>query len=158
MALGCILVGAVLGMWLQRILPDHHLSDNANDFVRLGTGLVGSIAVLVLGLLIASAKNTFDTKSAQVNSLIADIIVMDNMLAQFGSEATATRQELRRVSDEMVDRIWIDDASDFAETKPFEVTSPYDPLICPAGSSPAWLSHTKTCRRAARISRPKSSS
>lgn len=46
MALGCILVGAVLGMWLQRILPDHHLSDNANDFVRLGTGLVGSIAAL----------------------------------------------------------------------------------------------------------------
>jgi hypothetical protein len=36
------------------------------------------------------------------------------------------RKELRSVSGEMVDRIWNDDAFDFAQAKPFEVTSSYD--------------------------------
>ena len=36
------------------------------DVVRLGTGLIGTIAALVLGLLIASAKGSYDTQSTQV--------------------------------------------------------------------------------------------
>lgn len=125
-ALFCILAGGAVGIWLQRTLPDHHLSADAKDFIRLGTGLVGTIAALVLGLLIASAKSTFDTKSGQVNTLIADAIVLDNLLAQFGPDAVAARQELRKLSGEMVDQIWNDDVFNFAEAKPFEMTSSYD--------------------------------
>src|SRR5438477_188143 len=46
----CISGGALLGMFL----PGHHLSTDDKDFVRLGTGLIGTIAALVLGLLIAT--------------------------------------------------------------------------------------------------------
>ena len=125
-ALLCILAGAAAGVWLQRILPERHLSSDAKDFVRLGTGLVGTIAALVLGLLIASAKSTFDTKSAQVNAVIADAIVLDNLLTQFGSDALPARRELRKLSGEMVDQIWSEDTFNFVEAKPFEMTSSYD--------------------------------
>ena len=45
----CVSGGALLGM----ILPGHQLSTEDKDVVRLGTGLIGTIAALVLGLLIA---------------------------------------------------------------------------------------------------------
>ena len=70
-------------------LPGHQLSTEDKDVVRLGTGLIGTIAALVLGLLIASAKNSYDTQSAQVRQMTANIILLDNVLAQYGPEASA---------------------------------------------------------------------
>ena len=58
--------GAFLGVLLRRALAGHHLDDDAKDVVRLGTGLIGTIAALVLGLIIASAKSSYDTQSSQV--------------------------------------------------------------------------------------------
>ena len=47
----CISGGALLGMFL----PGHRLSTDDKDVVRLGTGLIGTIAALFLGLLVTSA-------------------------------------------------------------------------------------------------------
>ncbi len=44
-------------MFLRNKLPEHHLGGATKDVVRLGSGLIGTIAALVLGLLIASARN-----------------------------------------------------------------------------------------------------
>src|SRR5436305_6375626 len=63
----CISGGALLGMFL----PGHQLSTEDKDVVRLGTGLIGTIAALVLGLLIASAENSYDTQSSQVRQMTA---------------------------------------------------------------------------------------
>ena len=52
----CVLGGTSLGIFLRNRLPEKHLSESTKDVVRLGTGLIGTIAALVLGLLIASAK------------------------------------------------------------------------------------------------------
>src|SRR5262245_44908046 len=59
-AFACVLGGALLGMFLRVSLPEHHLSTDSKDFVKLGTGLIATMAALVLGLLIASAKNSYD--------------------------------------------------------------------------------------------------
>jgi uncharacterized protein YneF (UPF0154 family) len=59
----CVLGGALLGMFLRNRLPEHHLSGNTKEFVRLGTGLIATIAGLVLGLLIASANSTYEVES-----------------------------------------------------------------------------------------------
>src|SRR5437773_11907916 len=98
----CISGGALLGMFL----PGHHLSTDDKDVVRLGTGLIGTIAALVLGLLIASAKSSYDTQSAQVRPMTANIIVLDNLLAQYGPEASASRNLLRRGVVVLADRMW----------------------------------------------------
>ena len=65
----CVLGGAFLGMFLRNMLPANHLSEATKDVVKLGTGLIGTIAALVLGLLIASANSTFETQSGQVQQL-----------------------------------------------------------------------------------------
>ena len=40
--------------------------------LRLGVGLIAIISALVLGLLIAAAKTSFDTQSTQITQITAD--------------------------------------------------------------------------------------
>jgi fluoride ion exporter CrcB/FEX len=82
LTLGGILVGALL----RRALPKHHLSKDSQDVVRLGVGLIATMAALVLGLLIAAARSSFETQSTQVTQITADIILLDNLLARYGPE------------------------------------------------------------------------
>lgn len=101
-----ILGGMVLGMFLGKALPQHHLNKDLQDVVRLGVGLVATIAALVLGLLIAAAKGSFDTQSRQITQITADVIQLDNLLAQYGSEAAPVRNVMRAAIPAVVDRIW----------------------------------------------------
>jgi quinol-cytochrome oxidoreductase complex cytochrome b subunit len=57
------LSGIFLGTLLRRTLPEHHLNEHARDVARLGVGVIATIAALVLGLLIAAAKGSFDTQT-----------------------------------------------------------------------------------------------
>ena len=63
-AFACIFGGTLLGMFVRTILPVHHVSNESKDAVKLGTGMIATMAALVLALLIASAKGNFDTMSS----------------------------------------------------------------------------------------------
>src|SRR5215471_15054554 len=66
LALACIFGGAMLGMHLRDTLPDHQLSPETKDSVRLGMGLVATMTALLLGLLVASAKGSYDAQRQEV--------------------------------------------------------------------------------------------
>jgi len=119
----CISGGALLGMFLRNTLAGHHLSTDAKDVVRLGTGLIGTIAALVLGLLIASAKNSYDTQSTQIKQMTANIILLDNFLEQYGPETGPIRNLLRRGVVILADRMWRENNSDLAKAAPFEASA-----------------------------------
>jgi hypothetical protein len=111
LALSCVIFLLVLGgiftgTALRRVLPENHLSKETQDVVRLGAGLTATIAALVLGLLIGGAKGSFDTRSNQVKQLTANVILLDNLLAQYGAEATPLRKGLRGAINPIVDRLW----------------------------------------------------
>jgi hypothetical protein len=118
----CISVGALLGMFL----PGHHLSTDDKDVVRLGTGLIGTIAALVLGLLIASAKGSYDTQSTQVTQMTSNVVLLDNLLEQYGPETTEVRNLLRRGVVVLADRMWRENSSNIAKTSPFEASAESD--------------------------------
>jgi hypothetical protein len=61
--------GALAGMAVRPLLSEHHLHSDSKDVVKLTAGLIGTLTALVLGLLIASAKTTFDQKTNQVRQL-----------------------------------------------------------------------------------------
>jgi hypothetical protein len=126
--LACILSGALLGVVLRRTLPDRHLTADAKDVVRLGTGLVGTIAALVLGLLIAGAKTSYDTRSTQVNQLVASLILFDFLLAQYGPETTDIRKQARVATQTMAARIWSENNQSFSNAQRFEVSRPSEGL------------------------------
>ena len=119
----CVLGGMFLGIFIRNRLPEHHLSGDTKDVVRLGTGLIGTIAALVLGLLIASANSTYETQSSQVQQLTANIILLDRTLAQYGPETASARSLLRRGVVSMADQIWRENGSDARKAAPFEASA-----------------------------------
>jgi len=98
--------GALVGAFVRPFLSERHLHPDSRDVVRMATGLIGTLAALVLGLLIASAKGTYDQKTNQVRQMTANIILLDDVLAQYGPEAAPVRKLLRRSIDPLADRIW----------------------------------------------------
>jgi len=124
LALSCVIFllvlgGIFIGTATRRALPDHHLSKETQDVVRLGAGLIATIAALVLGLLIASAKESFDTRNNQVKQLTANVILLDNLLTQYGPEATPVRKLFRSAINPIADRLWHEKAT----AGPFATTS-----------------------------------
>src|SRR3979490_1942624 len=91
-----ILGGALLGLVIRPLVSEKHLHPDSRDVVKMATGLIGTLTALVLGLLIASAKSSFDEKTNQVRQMTATIILLDDLLAQYGSEAISARKLLRQ--------------------------------------------------------------
>src|SRR6202008_1079021 len=112
--------GALAGMAIRPLLSEHHLHSDSKDVVKLTTGLIGTLTALVLGLLIASAKTTFDLKTNQVRQLTATIILLDDLLTQYGPEATSLRKLLRQSIPPMADGIWREQANSTRKPARFE--------------------------------------
>ena len=98
--------GALVGVFVRPLLSEKHLHPDSKDVVKMATGLIGTLAALVLGLLIASAKSSFDQKTNQVRQVTATIILLDDLLAQYGLEAAPVRNLLRQSIPPLADRIW----------------------------------------------------
>ena len=107
----CTLGGVLLGMWLRAMLPEQHLTNESRDTVRLGAGLIATMTALVLGLVTASAKSSFDTMSATVKTTAVDILTLDRFLARYGSETREIRGTLQDVIANRVDMIWPEGSS-----------------------------------------------
>jgi len=101
-----IAIGGALGMLIRIRLPDANLIAESKEVVRLGAGLMGTVAALVLGLMIASAKNSYDTQIANVRQLTANIILMDELLEQYGPETREARTMIRSAAAITVQRVW----------------------------------------------------
>jgi hypothetical protein len=112
-AVAFIFGGALLGMLLRAALPEHHpsLSTESKDVVKLGMGLVGTMAALVLGLLVASAKSSYDAQSTELTEMSAKIILLDRVLAHYGPETKEIRDLLRSGVVRTIDQLWPQEGS-----------------------------------------------
>jgi hypothetical protein len=103
-----IAVGGGLGMLVRIRLPAPTVADS-KEVVRLGAGLMATVAALVLGLMIASAKNSYDTQAANVRQLTANLILLDELLGQYGPETRDARGMIRQAAAITVQKIWQQD-------------------------------------------------
>jgi hypothetical protein len=117
------LVGILLGSVMQRMLPEHYLSSDSKEVVKLSIGVVATLAALVLGLLVASAKSTYDAREAEINQLTAYVILLDNLLAKYGEGAEPARASLRQAIPPVVDRIWREGQSVSLQSTPFKTVA-----------------------------------
>ena len=100
---------ALLGVFLRAVLPEQHLSADSKDTVRLGIGVIATMAALVLGLLVTSAKSFFDTQSSELTQLSANVILLDRVLAHYGPETKEARGSLRAAVHRTLDLMWHQD-------------------------------------------------
>jgi hypothetical protein len=103
---GCALTAALAAMRVARRLPEHHLASDSRELVKLGLGVIATLTALVLGLLVASAKGTYDAQDAAVKQLAADFGQLDRYLALYGPEAKESRELLRQIVAATSERLW----------------------------------------------------
>jgi hypothetical protein len=107
----CVFSGSMFGQWLSPRLPEHHRSSESHDAVKLATGLISVLAALVLGLLIAGIKNSFDTTDSQIRRFASTLILLNETLRDYGPEAAATRELLRRHTARALEDNWPQEGS-----------------------------------------------
>ncbi|MCS3450593.1 MULTISPECIES: DUF4239 domain-containing protein [Bradyrhizobium] len=122
-ALAIIIAAALFGTLLRNTLPGHYLADDSKDYIRLGIGLITTLAALVLGLLVGSANSSYDAQNTQVRHLTANIILLDNLLEQYGPESRDARDTLRGAVEPLIKRIWREDSLESAKGTPFRGTA-----------------------------------
>ncbi len=106
----CVLGSAVLGMFERSVLPQHHVNEDSKYIFKSGMGLLATLAALVLGLLIASAKSSFDSKQDEIKEGAAKIMLLDRTLRHYGPEADPARAVLRRLTAAQTDLTWIENS------------------------------------------------
>jgi len=111
--------GALFGTFLRTALPEDYFGADTKDFVKLGMALVSTMAALVLGLLIASAKSSYDAQNTAMVESSARIVILDRVLAHYGPETKEARELLRDVVARILERTWPED-----RTKPPRLVAP----------------------------------
>jgi hypothetical protein len=101
-----LLAAIAMGVRLGRLLPTHHLNQETKDTVKLAMGLMATTVALLLGLLIGSAKDSYDTKQSEVIQAASKVIFLDRVLSLYGPETGGARAHVRSVVEEWVRRRW----------------------------------------------------
>ena len=125
---GCIFGGAILGLLLSGLLPEGHLRDNSRDTVKVVTGMIATLAAWSWVFSSASAKNTFDTTEAEITQSGAKIILLDRLLANYGPETKATREQLRRTVVAGIEMFWPGETAQGSGFEGFERASGMEAL------------------------------
>ena len=123
LAFGLALVGILLGGVMQKMLPEGHLTSESKEVVKLSMGVVATLAALVLGLLVASAKSTYDARESEINQITAYVILLDNLLAKYGDGAQPARASLRQAIPAVVEKIWSEAQSVPLQSTPFKAAA-----------------------------------
>ena len=146
MVFGCIFGGTLMGMAIRTRLPEHHLNEESKDVVKLGTGMIATMAALVLALLLASAKGSFDTMNSEIKQTGSKLVLLDRVMAQYGPETREARDHLRRGLAASIQRFWPEDSRQIptlrdnqAGGSDFEVIQDKLRHLNPRGDDQRWL-------------------
>jgi hypothetical protein len=113
-----VFLGSLVGLALRRRLPEHHLAAESKDVVKMGAGFIGTMAALLLGLLVASAKSSYDTESSELTQMAAKFSFLDRVLAHYGPDANEAREMLRGGLARAIDQMWPEQAKEPAQLDP----------------------------------------
>ncbi|WP_158818411.1 hypothetical protein [Methylocapsa sp. S129] len=106
-AVGILTFGlGIFGLFLQKLLPENHMTTGARDMIGAIMGLVTLLLALVLGTLVGSAYGFFAVQKANVETLGARSIQLDMALVQYGPEAQPLRDGLKGALKRSYHTIW----------------------------------------------------
>ncbi|WP_422012447.1 hypothetical protein [Reyranella sp.] len=106
----CIMASAIGGALIRSRLPEHHVSGDSKDVIKLSIALVATMSALVLALLFASTRTSFERSSSLVSRMTADITELDRVLRNYGPDAQPVRDALRAEIQPIIDSIWREQA------------------------------------------------
>ncbi|NLS08159.1 DUF4239 domain-containing protein [Rhizobium sp. P32RR-XVIII] len=102
----CLGAAAGFGMLMRFRLPQHHLSVDSRDVIKLATAVVGTLSALALGFLIASAKTTFDDAETELRTSTARVLLLDRVMIHYGPETAEARRLLSQLVESRLQINW----------------------------------------------------
>jgi hypothetical protein len=115
-----MLSGIALGSYLRIALPDHYTKDDSKDILIVAAGTMGTLIALIIGLLVTSAKDTYDAANLRITQGGAKVITLDYYLSRYGTNAKRERELLRQAIASGIKRIWPDESSQGADLAKME--------------------------------------
>jgi hypothetical protein len=106
LTLTCLCAGTILGSFIRRRLPADHLLDESRDVVKLASGMIATLVALVIGLMVSSAKSTYDQASGGVTQIGAKVILLNRLLERYGPETKPIREQVRQGIAANVEHLW----------------------------------------------------
>ena len=89
-----VLSAVLLGLFSKPRLPSEQQQNDTSSVVRQVANLFVVMTSLVLGLMLNSAKNTFETNNRNIHALATEIILLDRTMRALGPEAEDARRHL----------------------------------------------------------------
>jgi hypothetical protein len=102
----CIFASGLAGLYLNRLLPQRHLTKETQDVIKLGIGMLSVLASLVLGLLIATAKSSYDSTDPAIRSYAAKLALLNETLRDYGGDALVPHDLLRSYTERLLQDGW----------------------------------------------------
>ncbi len=118
-----MLSGMALGSYLRLVLPDDHTQADSKDILIAAAGTMATLIALIVGLLVTSAKSTYDDTNSTLTRNGAKIITLDYYLSGYGPEAKEVRELLRQATASGIKRIWPDEGTHGADLAKMETES-----------------------------------
>jgi hypothetical protein len=100
------LAGAWVGGVLRLRLPKHHLDADTRDLLRVSMAFLSTLTGIVLGLVVASAKGSFDKRSDEVQDAATKMVLLDGQLRLLGSAALPVRELLKESLTTRIETLW----------------------------------------------------
>lgn len=113
----------MIGRRVRQFLPDEQLSAETRDTVKLTVGLVGTMTALLLGMLVSSAKDSYDGQRTHVIQMAAKVSVLDRILTLYGPVASDVRKEFHYAVEDSIARLWPQEKGARADLAPNEETA-----------------------------------
>ena len=137
----CVFGTALAGMFLRSRLPEHHLNTESREAIKLATAVIGTLSALALGLLIASAKRSFDEAGMETRSAAARVLLLDRVLAHYGPDAAAARTPLRGIVEARLNRTGMESIDPGSPDQALDIEPVQDILrgLAPATDAQRWL-------------------
>ena len=102
--LAALLIASLGVLFFQDALPESHSHAGTAATVRLIANLFTVMTSLALGLLISSAKGTFDTADRDLHQFAAASVLLDRTLFRYGHDADTARHQFQVYLHDTLDR------------------------------------------------------
>jgi len=138
----CVTGGALAGICLNPVLPPEHVKDETRQAVNIAVGIIATLAALVLGLMVTSAKSSFDTRASDVREIAARIIILDRVLRDYGHEATDARGQLKTMIEARMEHFWAKESQTAGAPRLTDMESGFRRRLLslsPANDAQKWL-------------------
>jgi hypothetical protein len=99
-------VGGLLGLVLQRTLPEQHTTGGSRDMIGAIVGLLTLLCALVTGLLIWTAYGVYAGQNTTIQTLASKVLQLDLALEDYGPDAKPERLALRDRLGKTIDQVW----------------------------------------------------